>query len=223
MKKKHGMCCIIIGTMLLIAALSLVICNYRTSKIAEENSGRILSLIKEKIPEQTESDSMIITTSNDLFHEYETQFTTETTEEALVEIENTAYIGYVSIPSLGIELPVMSEWSYDNLKISPCRYKGTAAGGDIIIAAHNYNSHFGRLNELSGGEEIVFTAADGKIYNYEVIQTESISGKDVEAMEFGSSENWDLTLFTCTLSGQSRVTIRAILQDKRTFRKDGYS
>lgn len=214
MKKKHGMCCIIIGTMLLIAALSLVICNYRTNKIAEENSGRILSVMKEKIPKQTEPESTTPFAPDDLFHEYETQVSTETiTEEALVEIENDTYIGYISIPELGIELPVMSEWSYDNLKISPCRYKGTAAEGDIIIAAHNYNSHFGRLNELSGGEEIVFTAADGKIYNYEVIQTESISGKDVEAMEFGSSENWDLTLFTCTLSGQSRVTIRAILQD----------
>lgn len=214
MKKKHGMCCIIIGTMLLIAALSLIICNYRTNKIAEENSGRILSVLKEKIPKQTEPESTTVPASDDLFHEYETQFTTENiTEEALVEIENAAYIGYISIPELGIELPVMSEWSYDNLKLSPCRYKGTAAEGDIIIAAHNYNTHFGRLNELSGGEEIVFTAADGKTYNYEVIQTESISGKDVEAMEFGSSENWDLTLFTCTLSGQSRVTIRAILQE----------
>lgn len=214
MKKKHGMCCIIIGTMLLIAALSLIICNYRTNKIAEENSGRILSVLKEKIPKQIEPESTTVPASDDLFHEYETQFTTENiTEEALVEIENAAYIGYISIPELGIELPVMSEWSYDNLKLSPCRYKGTAAEGDIIIAAHNYNSHFGRLNELSGGEEIVFTAADGKTYNYEVIQTESISGKDVEAMEFGSSENWDLTLFTCTLSGQSRVTIRAILQE----------
>lgn len=214
MKKKHGMCCIVIGTMLLIAALSLVICNYRTNKIAEENSGRILSVLKEKIPKQIEPESTTVPASDDLFHEYETQFTTKNiTEEALVEIENAAYIGYISIPELGIELPVMSEWSYDNLKLSPCRYKGTAAEGDIIIAAHNYNSHFGRLNELSGGEEIVFTAADGKIYNYEVIQTENISGKDVEAMEFGSSENWDLTLFTCTLSGQSRVTIRAILQD----------
>lgn len=213
MKKKHGMCCIIIGTMLLIAALSLVICNCRTNKIAEENSGKILSIMKEKIPKQTEPKSTTLFDNNDIFQEYETQITTEEiTEEAFIEIENIAYIGYISIPDLGIELPVMAEWSYDNLKISPCRYKGTVNNGDIIIAAHNYNSHFGRLNELSGGEEIIFTAADGKVYNYEVIQTENISGKDVEAMEFGLSENWDMTLFTCTLSGQSRVTIRAILQ-----------
>lgn len=213
MKKKHGMCCIAIGTMLLIAALSLVICNYRTNKIAEENSERILSVMKEKIPQKTEPETTTFHASDDLFQEYETQPPTpeEPTEEAVIEIENNPYIGYISIPALGIELPVMSEWSYDNFKISPCRYKGTAATGDIIIAAHNYNSHFGHLNELGGGEEIIFTAADGTVYNYEIVHTESISGTDVEAMEFGSAENWDLTLFTCTLSGQSRVTVRAVL------------
>ena len=212
MKKKHGMCCIAFGTMLLIAALSLVIFNYRMNKIAEENSGRVLSVMKEKISEQAETEPTTAFVSEDLFHEYEMQNATEeVTEEAFIEIEDNRYIGYISLPALGIELPVMSEWSYDNLKISPCRYKGSAADGNIIIAAHNYNSHFGRLDELKGGEEISFTSADGKVYNYEVIQTESISGKDVEAMEFGSSENWDLTLFTCTLSGQSRVTVRAVI------------
>ena len=133
--------------------------------------------------------------------------------EGFIEIENNDYIGYISLPALGIELPVMSSWSYDNLKISPCRYKGSAAGGDLIIAAHNYSSHFGRLDEFQGGEEIIFISADGTVLNYEVIQTENISGKDVEAMEFGSADEWDLTLFTCTLSGQSRVTVRAVIKE----------
>ena len=120
MKKKHGMCCIVIGTMLLIAALSLVICNYQTNKIAEENSKRILSIMKEKIPKQTEPESTTAPASDDLFHEYETQVTTEEiTEETYIEIEGDAYIGYISIPELGIVLPVMSKLSYDNLKISP--------------------------------------------------------------------------------------------------------
>ena len=91
--------------------------------------------------------------------------------------------------------------------------EGSAAGGDLIIAAHNYSSHFGRLDEFQGGEEIIFISADGTVLNYEVIQTENISGKDVEAMEFGSADEWDLTLFTCTLSGQSRVTVRAVIKE----------
>ncbi len=214
MKKAHGMCCIAIGAMLLIAALSLVICNSRMNKTAEENAERVLSAMKEKIPEPTKEQPVTEIVSKDLFHEYEIpEATEEITEEPVIEIENNEYIGYISLPALGIELPVMSSWSYDNLKISPCRYKGSIAGGDLIIAAHNYNSHFGRLGDMQGGEEIIFTCADGTILNYEVIQTENISGKDVEAMEFGSADDWDLTLFTCTLSGQSRVTVRAAIKE----------
>lgn len=213
MKKKYGLCCIAIGAMLLIAALSLVICNSHMDKAAKENSERVLSALKEKIPEQINIQPVTEFVSEDLFHEYKISETTEIiNEEPVVRIENNDYIGYILLPALGIELPVMSSWSYDNLKISPCRYKGSAAGGDLIIAAHNYSSHFGRLDELRCGEEIIFTSADGTILKYEVIQTENISGKDVEAMEFGSFDDWDLTLFTCTLSGQSRVTVRAAIK-----------
>ena len=29
--------------------------------------------------------------------------------------------GYLSVPSVGLELPVMAEWDYDRLKTAPCR------------------------------------------------------------------------------------------------------
>lgn len=205
MKKSKGKYFIIIGTMLLLAALSLAIYNYNTDYKAGERSVRILSELKKEIPEENPTEAVA---SDDLFEEYKTP--TEA-EEVYIEVDNMTYLGYISIPSLGIELPVLSEWSYPNLKISPCRYMGTAASGDLIIAAHNYNSHFGHINELAGGEEIIFTAADGKVYKYEVVLSEEIRGTDIEAMEFGSAEDWDLTLFTCTLGGQSRVTVRAVI------------
>ena len=103
----------------------------------------------------------------------------------------------------------MSSWSYPALKKSPCRYSGSAQTNDLIIAAHNYHSHFGRIGELRTGDEIVFTDAGGSVFRYKVSFMEVIEGQDVEQMFSGQSEDWDLTLFTCTLSGQSRVTIRA--------------
>ena len=106
----------------------------------------------------------------------------------------------------------MNEWSYPNLKISPCRYKGSYFENDMIIAAHNYRSHFGRIGELNSGSEIIFTDVSGKVWTYEVNNIENIVGTDIEAMDFGEAECWDLTLFTCTFSGQSRVTIRASLK-----------
>lgn len=208
MKKRFGTCFIAIGTALLIAALSIVLYNLSQDKSSGERAHKILAELKSEIPEDKHIQS---TESQDLFSEYDTvQNKTEPTAEA----DDHSCIGIISVPSLGIELPVLSSWSYADLKISPCRYKGTADGGDLIIAAHNYRSHFGGLSGLVTGDRINFTDVNGKVYEYETIQTETIVGEDIELMEFGASDEWDITLFTCTLSGRSRVTVRAVLIDK---------
>lgn len=212
MNKKHGSCCIILGAMLLISALSLVFYNLQQNKKSGEAAQETLTKLKEMIPEPVTTVQPEFTfPENDLFSEYETETIAQEVpvEDETMTVDGAGYIGYITLPDLGIELPVMSQWSYPDLKISPCRYKGTIEGGDLIVAAHNYSSHFGRLKEYSGGELIYFTAADGTVHTYEVIQLEEISGRDIEAMDLGSDENWDLTLFTCTLGGQSRVTVRA--------------
>lgn len=211
MKKAHGVCCIIFGAILLIAALSLVLYNKDENEKSGETAKSILQELKVDIPETTTAE-VTTTIENDLFAEYAQYYMTTTvvTEEATKIIDNNSYIGIIEIPALDIELPVMSELSYPNLKISPCRYKGTVAEKNIIIAAHNYNTHFGRLNELYSGGEIIFTDMNGYPHYYEVVQIQEINGKDIDSMDFGSENEWDLTLFTCTLSGQSRVTVRAI-------------
>ncbi len=213
MNKKHGLCCIILGAMLLIAALSLVFYNSQQNKKSGEAAQNVLAKLKEAIPEPAAGTEPAFTfPENDLFSEYETETTAQDVpiEDETMMVDENGYIGYIALPDLGIELPVMSQWSYPNLKIAPCRYKGTLEGRDLIVAAHNYNSHFGRLKEYSGGELIYFTSVDGTVRTYEIIQIEEINGRDIEAMDFGSGDSWDLTLFTCTLGGQSRVTVRAV-------------
>ena len=121
------------------------------------------------------------------------------------EIDGEVYIGTLDIPALELSLPVMSEWSYPKLKLAPCRYKGSAYRNDLIICAHNYNSHFGRLKELEPGDEIVFTDADGNAFFYSVVTTETLAPTAIDEME---SSGWDLTLFTCTIGGAKRVTVR---------------
>ena len=81
---------------------------------------------------------------------------------------------------------------------------------DIIIAAHNYNDHFGHIGDLDSGDEMIFTDTDGISHHYEVDFTQYVDGYDVDAMYRGESNDWDITLFTCTLSGQSRVTVRGL-------------
>ena len=114
------------------------------------------------------------------------------------------YLGVLTIPALGLELPVQTEWSKANLKVSPCRQCGSAAGGDLVIAAHNYKSHFGRLSSLSEGDEVRFTSQDGAEAVYTVERTAQVSPEEPEALREGGCP---LVLYTCTPGGKARVVV----------------
>lgn len=122
-----------------------------------------------------------------------------------MRIDDREYIGVLSIPALGRELPVISSWDYPGLRVAPCRYTGSAYTDDLVIATHNYASHFGRLRELSQGDSIRFTDTDGNVFDYVVSELEILEPYAVSQMTEG---DWDLTLFTCTPGGQYRVTLR---------------
>lgn len=126
-------------------------------------------------------------------------------EETWYEIDGEWYIGLLSIPSLQIELPIFNHYVYDQLRYTPCRYAGSYLTDNMIVAAHNYNTHFGRIRQLDSGDLVDFTDMEGNVYHYQVIQTEILPDTATAEMEAG---DWDLTLFTCTLSGAERVTVR---------------
>ena len=126
-------------------------------------------------------------------------------EMPVLEVENKGYIGTLSIPAIAIELPVQENWSLALLKTAPCRYLGSVYQGDMIICAHNYVTHFGRLGNLLPGDRVIFTDIEGNEFRYTVAQMDTLADTAVEEMESG---DWDLTLFTCTLGSQARVTVR---------------
>ena len=114
--------------------------------------------------------------------------------------ETLPRLGWLRIPSLELELPVQAEWSYPALKTPPCRYAGTPEAG-LVIAAHNYEQHFARLSLLAAGDAVEFTDVSGAVHRYTVMQVETLAPTAVDEMTGG---DWDLTLFTCTYSGQAR-------------------
>ncbi|MCU6736295.1 sortase [Diplocloster agilis] len=128
-------------------------------------------------------------------------------EMPTVENDSGIYIGILSIPELNIGLPVAAEWSYAQLKKTPCRYFGSAYLNDMVVCAHNYRTHFGALSTLSVGSPILFTDMDGNEFYYEVFDVE-ILGADQETEMTSYDEG--LTLFTCTFGGKNRVTVRAV-------------
>ena len=198
MRNKLGTICMLLGAVLLLAALSLLFWNQREDREAGASVERILPQVVEQI-EAPATDGADDTSDKPACPDPYDPTMTE------VEIDGCAYVGYLSIPSAGLELPVMSEWNYARLKLSPCRYTGSTKTGDLVICAHNYTRHFGPIKNLSIGDAVYFTDMDGMIWEYEVATVDILQPTDIEDMTAG---DYDLTLFTCTYGGISRVTVR---------------
>lgn len=128
---------------------------------------------------------------------------TETMPET--KIDNLDYIGYLEIPKLDLKLPVQSEWTNKNGKLSPCRYIGSVYTDDLVIAGHNYKAMFGTLNNLDKSDILYFVDIDGNKFTYQVEEKEEINGTDIKKM---TEWNKGITLFTCTLDSTRRITIR---------------
>ena len=199
--RKVGIVCMILGAALLGAALLLLGMNRREDKQAQESAVSVMPQLVQEVQENAAREPEI--TDDDLLIPIEL-LTPEQLEMTEVTIDGHAYIGYLSIPKLELELPIMSTWSLPKLQIAPCRYYGSLRGEDLVLMAHNYNSHFGRISQLELLDELTFTDMDGKVTAFQVV------GKDVvppTAVEEVTSGTFDLTLYTCTYGGGSRIVI----------------
>ena len=119
-------------------------------------------------------------------------------------------IGVLSMPQLGVRLPVIGEVSDALLKISACRISGGIDGKPkrLVIAGHNIKSHFKGLESYSIGDEIAFTTRDGDTYHYRMTEISALhksEGADVLA-----SDGWDLTLLTCKSDRTMRTMLRFV-------------
>ena len=126
-------------------------------------------------------------------------------EMPVLEVDGREYVGTLELPTIKRKLPVLNGWDVELLQIAPCRYLGSAYSGNLILMAHNYDSFFGKIKNLQTGDPVIFQDVEGNLFFYEVISMETLKPTDTRQMEEG---DWDLTLYTCTVGGKMRVTVR---------------
>lgn len=197
----------IVGAALVFGALVLFCMNRREAQEAAASVEEVMPQLLDAIEDGSAPDSGTDDKEDALSEgeqSYPDPYDTEMTQSM---IDGYYYIGYLSIPKLGLELPVMASWSYPQLRIAPCRYAGSVKSNDLVIMAHNYASHFGGLSGLSLGDAVTFTNMDGIRTAYEVAALDVLGPAAVEEMTAGE---YDMTLFTCTYGGKSRVTVRCM-------------
>ena len=201
MNNKIAKLLIISGIVCVIASLSLFIYNRKISNRAAGFAAEVVAKLQETDAETADSSAK---SPSDPAGSRSASTETGDAPDS-VSVKGYDFIGYISIPALRLNLPVMAEWSYDRLNISPCRYSGSPETDDLVVAAHNYTSHFGFLSELKVGDQVIFIDVHSKQTEYRVDLIDTLSPTDVAEMTSGE---YDLTLFTCTYTGQARVTVR---------------
>lgn len=197
------------GAVLVLAALLLLAYNNREAGEAEAGAQVMLEEIRQQLPaataRPTESaePSPVLKSTEEPEHAQEPIPAVSEAPDAPEVQKDCEYIGILSIPELEVELPVMAEWDYALLKLAPCRHMGAARTDDLVIAAHNYQSHFGELHDLKAGAEVRFTEMDGTVNDYILAkEPEKVAADAVETV-LGSEHA--LVLYTCTPGGKARV------------------
>ena len=131
MRQKIGRACMVLGALLILAAAALLAYNKwdasRADKASQEVLGELEQTLNAAIEEKAKSDTVALQPELD-----------PTQEMTVTELNGWDYIGYLSIPSIELELPVMSQWSYAGLKIAPGRYSGSTYADNMVVCAHNY-------------------------------------------------------------------------------------
>ena len=183
MPKKLGIAIVTVGAVLILSALLLLLYN----RYQDAQAGREAAALLAKVQAALDAHR------GDLDPEL-----------PVVELDGYEYVGYVEIPTLGLKLPVMAEWDYTRLQIAPCRQFGSSRTDNLVIAAHNYDTHFGKLKELSKGDTVIFTDMEGIVSTYCIEKLETLSPDAVDTV---LNSGYDLVLYTCTKGGKTRVTV----------------
>ena len=130
MPKKAGAIFVILGAVLILSALLLFLYNKQEDRNAGQEAELALAEVQSSIQNaKKETAPKPTDATEETEASEETQESTEPSEptEPLspemprVVINGNEYIGYLSIPDLELELPVMADWTYAKLQVAPCR------------------------------------------------------------------------------------------------------
>jgi len=118
----------------------------------------------------------------------------------------------VTIPSIGISYPVLTETSDSLLEISVNKYWGPQPNevGNYCIVGHNYRNGkmFGRLSELVNGDIVKLEDLSGRELKYKVYNKYVVKPTNTKCTSQLTNGRRELTLITCTNYGKERLVVK---------------
>ena len=204
---------VIIITVAIVTAISLglfYIKRYKDTKIRN----KLLEDFNNKTSQKNEIDvNEISAPATDVLNEEITTPTEEELKQNKDSIDNYETIGVLSIPSLKIKYPIISETSNAALKISVTKYWGPNPNeeGNMVILGHNYKTSYmlSKLPNIQIGDTIEITDSNGETLSYEVYETNTIDPYNTDCTSQKTNGNKEVTVITCIDSGKNRFYAKA--------------
>ncbi len=200
----HRVTFLVSGILLVIAASSAYQA-YNEGDSAQENAEETLVVFEQLVLKTDETEPRSIS---------EPLITIEKIdEEPVTEVKKPTYnpIAKVQIEKIGLNVSVLSEWSYELLDISVNKFSGPEPNepGNFIVIGHNYinKAHFGSLHLVEIGDSIDLTDLSGRTVTYEVFEVLIIKPDEVEKLQ--SDNPLALTLVTCDTNNEYRLVVKS--------------
>ena len=207
-RKVFGTVCAALGILLVTASLAAIGYILWNEELSGLHAQQAMEQLLQQVPEET-VPATPDSADTPVMRPESTQSPADPAFRPMPEvmIDGVPYVGYLSIPALNLELPVIGQSNEANLEIAPCRFYGTVYNKNFVIGGHRYRRHFRKLSTLGYGECLSFTDMEGNVYTYEVVEYEVLEPNQAEYL---CSGDWDISLFTCTPGGLTRVVLRCL-------------
>ncbi len=122
-------------------------------------------------------------------------------------IDGINYLGRIQIPSVGIDLPVIADYSMEALQTAPACYAGDYYANNMVICGHSFMWQFGPIHGMRPGDDVYLLTADDQVLHYRTMDIEIVGPYEVDRMV---KSEYDLSLFCCTWDSANRITPRCM-------------
>ena len=161
------------------------------------------------VEENNQISSTVNDNTNNVISNTNSNATTSTYAQEGKKYDTEAII---TIPSIDISYPVLTETSEKLLEISVNKYWGPNPNevGNYCVVGHNYRNGkmFGRLSELVNGDIVELEDLTGRKLKYKVYNRYVVKPTDTRCTSQLTNGKKELTLITCTNYGKERLVVK---------------
>ena len=221
----------IILILIFLVGLSVMLYPTVSDYVNQRHQSRALASYDETVNEMSDADYTAYFEAADAYNQRlaatpNSFFTPEQVSgyDETLDVSGTGIMGYITIPRIGVELPVYHGTSDGVLQVAAGHLEGSSlpvggAGTHAVISAHRglpSAKLFTNLDELEAGDTFTITVLD-RVLTYEVDRISIVLPTETDLLQPVEGQDY-VTLMTCTPYGIN--THRLLVRGRRITTPD---